>query len=57
MDVSTGTQNILIILICTSIFGKYGCLCSKYVHNMRQSTAVQAIRELSCTFNLDLAKI
>ena len=32
---SIGTQNILIILICTSIFTKYGSLCSKYVHNMR----------------------
>ena len=36
---SIGTQNILIIFICTSIFAKYGSLCSKYVHNMRRSTA------------------
>ena len=31
-----GTQNILII--CTSIFAKYGTLYSKYVHNTRRST-------------------
>ena len=37
-DVSIGTQNILIIFICTSTFTKYGSLYSKYVHNMRQST-------------------
>ena len=30
---SIGTQNILIIFICTSIFAKYGSLYSKYVHN------------------------
>ena len=36
---SIGTQNILIILICTSIFTKYVSLYSKYVHNMRRSTA------------------
>ena len=35
---SIGTQNILIIFICTSIFAKYDSLYSKYVHNMRQST-------------------
>ena len=34
-----GTQNILIIFICTSIFAKYGSLYCKYVHNMIQSTA------------------
>ena len=36
---SIGKQNILIIFIFTSIFAKYGSLYSKYVHNMRQSTA------------------
>ena len=36
---SIGTQNILIIFICTSIFTKYGSLYSKYVNNMRRSTA------------------
>ena len=35
---SIGTQNILIIFICTSIFTKYGSLYSKYVHNMRRPT-------------------
>ena len=25
--------------MCTSIFAKYGSLYSKYIHNMRQSTA------------------
>ena len=39
IDVSIGRQNILIIFICTSIFTKYGSLYSKYVHNMRRSTA------------------
>ena len=38
MDVSIGTQNILIIFICTSTFAKYGSLYSKNVHDMRQST-------------------
>ena len=36
---SIGTQSILIIFICTSIFAKYGTLYSKYIHNMRRSTA------------------
>ena len=36
---SIGTQNILIIFICTSIFAKYGSLYSKYVHYMRGWTA------------------
>ena len=36
---SIGTQNILISFICTSMFAKYGCLYSKYVHNMTRSTA------------------
>ena len=27
-----------LVFICTSIFAKYGSLCSKYVHNMRRST-------------------
>ena len=31
IDASIGTQNILIILICTSIFAKYGSLYSKYI--------------------------
>ena len=39
LSLSIGTQNILIIFICTSIFAKYGSLYSKYVHNMRRSTA------------------
>ena len=36
---SIGTRNILIIFICTSILAKYGSLYSKYVHDMRRSTA------------------
>ena len=36
---SIGTQNILIIFICTRIFAKYGSLYSKYVHNMRWWTS------------------
>ena len=39
IDVSIRTQNILIIFICTSILARYGSLYSKYVHNMRRSTA------------------
>ena len=30
---------MLIIFVFTRIFAKYGSLYSKYVHNMRQSTA------------------
>ena len=37
--ISIGTQNMLIIFVCTSIFAKYSSLYSKYVHNMRRSTA------------------
>ena len=44
IDVSIGTQNILIIFICTSIFTKYGSLYTKYVHDMRRSMPLQAIR-------------
>ena len=36
---SIGTQIILIIFICTSIFARYGSLYSKYVHDMIWSTA------------------
>ena len=36
---SIGTQNTLIIFICTSIFAKYGSLYSKYVCNMRRLKA------------------
>ena len=38
INVSIGTQNIVIIFICISIFAKYGSLYSKYVHIMRRST-------------------
>ena len=36
-----GTQNILIILICTSIYTKYGSLYSKHVHNINDASRVR----------------